>query len=93
MIKVIVGTTGPNGTSKQSIFIDENATLRQALENAGIDCSAGAIYLDFVYLPIGEIDKTFADYGISEKCCLFQSIKYESIAWEDFLFPDKFAIL
>lgn len=81
MIKVAVRAINAKKPTVPSMIIDENTTLRQALENAGIDCSTGMIAIDGVLLPVGGIDKTFADYGVSEKCWLHHVIKYEVIPW------------
>jgi len=76
MIKVIV----KKNTTAQSMIIDENTTLRQALENAGVDYSVGVTSLDGVSLPAGGIDKTFADYGVGEKCYLMNVAKVDNAA-------------
>lgn len=76
MIKVTI----KKNTTAQSVIIDENTTLRQALENAGIDYSVGTTSLDGVTLPAGGIDKTFADYGITEKCYLMNVAKFDNAA-------------
>ena len=81
MIKVAVRAINAKKPTVPSITIDENTTLRQALENAGIDCSTGMIALDGILLHVGGIDKTFADYGVTEKCWLCHVIKAEESPW------------
>ncbi len=66
MIKVTIG----NNLSRQSVIIDENTTLRTALEANNIDYTVGMTSLDGSTLGAGDLDKTFADFGITEKCYL-----------------------
>ena len=74
MIKVTVG----NNLKRESVIIDENTTLRTALENAEIDYTTGTIHLDSAPLMAGELDKTFADFGIREKCYLLNVVKADN---------------
>lgn len=74
MIKVTVG----NNLKRESVVIDENTTLRTALENAGIDYTTGTMHLDGAPLMAGELDKTFAEFGINEKCFLLNVVKADN---------------
>lgn len=74
MIKVTIG----NNLKRESVVIDENTTLRTALENVGIDYTAGTMHLDGAPLMAGELDKTFADFGINEKCFLLNVVKADN---------------
>lgn len=76
MIKIIV----KSNTTSKSIIADENRTLRSILEEAGVDYSVGTTSLDGVSLPAGGIDKTFADYGVTEKCYLMNVAKMDNAA-------------
>lgn len=76
MIKVTIG----NNLSRQSIIIDENTTLRKALEDCDIDYSIGMTSLDGSTLAPGGLDKTFADFGITEKCYLLNVVKADNAA-------------
>lgn len=76
MIKIIV----KSNTASKSIIADENRTLRSILEEAGVDYSVGTTSLDGVSLPAGGIDKTFADYGVAEKCYLMNVTKMDNAA-------------
>lgn len=76
MIKIIV----KSNTTSKSIIADENRTLRSILEEAGVDYSVGTTSLDGVSLPAGGIDKTFADYGVTEKCYLMNVAKVDNAA-------------
>jgi len=74
MIKVTIG----NNVKRTSEIIDENTTLRQALEDAEIDYARGSMNLDGCTLTPGDLDKTFADFGITEKCFLLNVVKADN---------------
>ena len=74
MIKVTIG----NNVKRESIIIDENTTLRKALEDSGIDYTTGIMHLDGSSLNPGALDKTFADFGITEKCYLLNVVKADN---------------
>lgn len=74
MIKVTVG----NNVKRESVIVNENTTLRAVLEDNGIDYTSGTMHLDGSSLKPGEIDKTFADLGITEKCYLLNVVKADN---------------
>lgn len=74
MIKVTVG----NNVKRESVIVDENTTLRAVLEDNGIDYTSGTMHLDGSSLKPGEIDKTLADLGITEKCYLLNVVKADN---------------
>ena len=74
MIKVTMG----NNVKRSSEILDENTTLREALELAEIDYSRGTMNLDGSSLAPGDLDKTFADFGIAEKCFLLNVVKADN---------------
>ena len=76
MIKVTIG----NNVKRSSEILDENTTLREALEDAEIDYTRGVMNLDGSTLNPGDLDKTFADFGISEKCYLLNVVKADNAA-------------
>jgi hypothetical protein len=72
MIKIVVG----NNLKRETIIKDENTTtLRQALEEASVDYTQGQTSLDGATLQPGDMDKTFADFGVGEKCFLLNVAK------------------
>lgn len=71
MIKVILGTN----TSRTEDIFSADTTLRTALESHDIDYTVGSIHLDGVSLKVGDLDKTFAECGIAEKCSLISVVK------------------
>jgi len=74
MIKVTMG----NNVKRTSEILDENTTLREALEEAEIDYTRGIMNLDGSTLSPGDLDKTFADFGIKEKCYLLNVVKADN---------------
>jgi len=76
MIKAIIG----NNISRSQSIIDENTTLRDALEQANIDYAIGMTSLDGVTLKAGDLDKTFADFGIEDHCYLMNVVKADNAA-------------
>lgn len=74
MIQVTVG----NNLKKSTVIVDERDTLRKTLEDAGIDYTKGMMHLDGATLGAGELDKSFADFGIKEKCFLLNVVKADN---------------
>lgn len=74
MVKVIVG----NNLERRNVIVSENTTLRKVLEDAGIDYSRGNFQLDGSTLRPGDMDKTFADFGIRESCFLIGVAKQDN---------------
>ncbi len=75
-VKVTVG----NNVKRVSDTVSDTATLREVLENNGIDYTRGAMTLDGATLQPGDLDKTFADFGITEKCWLLAVTKADNAA-------------
>ena len=76
MIKVTVG----NNVKRESMIIDAARTLRSVLEEAGVDYTRGVMHLDGSSLNPGDLDKTFGDFGITEKCFLLNVVKADNAA-------------
>lgn len=76
MVKVMVG----NNVKRESVIVDSTTTLRTVLEDAGIDYTRGVMHLDGSSLMAGDLDKTFADFGITEKCFLLNVVKADNAA-------------
>lgn len=71
MIKVLVGSS----TERKSVVIPPTQTLKQTLDQSGVDYSTSQVYLDGATLGPGELDKTFNDFNIKEKCMLVAVVK------------------
>lgn len=76
MVKVVVG----NNVKRESVIVDSSITLRSVLEDAGIDYTRGVMHLDGSSLQAGDLDKTFSDFGIAEKCFLLNVVKADNAA-------------
>ena len=74
MIKVVMG----NNLKRTSEILDENTSLRTALEDAGIDCNVGIFNLDGSPIDEDALDQTFADFGITDKCYLLNVVKADN---------------
>lgn len=74
MIKVTVG----NNVKRQAVIIEDTTTLRTVLEDVGIDYTRGVMHLDGSSLQPGDLDKTFADFGITDKCFLLNVVKADN---------------
>ena len=74
MIRATVG----NNVSRQNLIVDENTTLKAALEQAGVDYTRGSITLDGATVPAGGLNKTFAEYGVTESCYLLNVAKADN---------------
>ena len=74
MVKVTVG----NNVKRESVIVDSSTTLRTVLEDAGIDYTRGIMHLDGSSLNPGDLDKTFGDFGITEKCFLLNVVKQDN---------------
>ena len=79
MIKVTMG----NNVKRKSEILDENTTLREALEGADIDYATGMMNLDGSTLGPGDLDRTFADFGVTGKCWLLNVVKADNAAEGD----------
>lgn len=74
MLKVTIG----NNVNRKQIMVDEDITLRECLEQNEIDYTRGFIHLDGSALQAGDMDKTFAELNIKERCYLLQVVKADN---------------
>lgn len=74
MIKVVVG----NNVKRETVIVDANTALRTVLEDANVDYTRGVMHLDGSSLNPGDLDKTFASLGITEKCYLLNVVKADN---------------
>lgn len=74
MIKVTIG----NNVKRTTVIVDPAQTLRQTLEAAEIDYTRGQMHLDGASLGPGDLDKSFADFGITERCFLLNVVKADN---------------
>lgn len=74
MIKVVVG----NNVKRETVIIDAGTTLRKVLEDANIEYTRGVMHMDGAPLNPGDLDKTFNDFGITEKTYLLNVVKADN---------------
>ena len=74
MIQVVVG----NNMKRQTVVVESDRTLRSVLEEYGIDYSRGVTTLAGAALGPGDLDKSFSDHGIAEKCFLYSVVKTDN---------------
>ena len=67
-----------SNVKRQTVIVDEHTTLRKVLEDAGVNYSSGITSLDGSPLQPGDMDKTFADFGITEKAWLTKVVKADN---------------
>lgn len=76
MIKVYVG----NNVDYHPVLVDPNRTLKSVLEEEHIDYARSAMNLDGAVLKPGDIDKTFAEFGVTTQCFLLGVKKLDNAA-------------
>ena len=74
MIKVTIGTN----TNRRNVNVDPNRTIKSVLDEQDINYSTGILQLDGATLQPGEINKTFADFNITESCYLISVVKADN---------------
>ena len=74
MVKAIIGSN----LKRATVLVNSNATLRQTLEANGVDYTRGTMTLDGSPLQAGDLDKTFGDFGVTEKCYLLNVVKADN---------------
>ena len=52
-----------NNLKRETILVDENTTLREALESKEFDVSKGLLHMDSAPINPGDLNKTFAELG------------------------------
>ena len=74
MISVTIG----NNVNRETVLVSPDTTLRKAMEDIHFDYTRGTMNLDGSSLKPGDLDKTFADFGITEKCYLLSVVKADN---------------
>lgn len=74
MIQVTVG----NNVKRERVLVPETSTLRSVLEANEVDYTRGTMNLDGAPLGPGDLDKTFAQFGITDKTFLLNVIKADN---------------
>ncbi len=71
LISVVIA----NNARRSTKVLDDSTTLRQALEEAQVDYSMSSPWLDGCALQPGDLDKSFADFGVTDHCQLTSIVK------------------
>lgn len=71
MIKVTVG----NNLNRKAVMVDPSTTVKAVLDDNNIDYSRGGIHLDGLAISGGDLNKSFAEHGISDDCILISVVK------------------
>ena len=74
MILVTVG----NNTARKKVTVSPETTLRTILEDNEINYTVGTMHLDGSALQAGDLDKTLAEFGITDKCYLLNVVKSDN---------------
>ncbi len=74
MLMIKVG----NNMKRNTVMVDDAKTPRQLLEEQEIDYGIGVTTLDGAPLQRGELDKSFAELGITEKATLLNVVKADN---------------
>lgn len=78
MIKIVVGSISVD--QKEVIKDPATWTPRMVLEEEGISYATGQTAIDGIFLRAGEMDKTFSELNIKDKCYLLVSPKHDNAA-------------
>lgn len=74
MIKVTIGTN----TNRKAVNVDPNRTIKSVLDEQDVNYATGILQLDGATLQPGEINKSFADFGITDSCYLISVVKADN---------------
>ena len=71
-------TINGNNLSRNNVLTDSSRTLRSVLEEGNIDYTRGMMHLDGASLQPGDLDKSFDDFGVTERCYLLNVVKVDN---------------
>ena len=74
MVKVTVG----NNVKRETVIVEGNATLRSVLEGAEVDYTRGTMHMDGAPLAPGDLDNTFDQFGVAERCFLLYVVNADN---------------
>lgn len=76
----MISVTFSSNTTRTTDIVPADTTIRAALESHGIDYTAGMTSIDGATLRAGEIDQTFEELGIGDRCYLMTVVKADNAA-------------
>lgn len=71
MINVTIGTN----LNRTTVLVNPSKTIKEVLDENNIDYSRGGIHLDGEAIVGQELNKTFSEKGITDKCILVSVVK------------------
>lgn len=71
-------TIGKNAGAPRTVTATPSETPRQVLEANNVEYATATVTIDGSTLRAGELDKTFEQLGITEKCYLYAVTKVEN---------------
>lgn len=74
IINVKIGTN----LNRETISVTSDKTIRQLLEQQGINYATTTVFLDGDTVKAGDMDKTLDDFNIAETCYIIASQKTEN---------------
>lgn len=74
MLNLIIGSN----LSQKRVIVKLDSTPKQALDENGIDYSAGTIHLDGVTIGVGDVNKTFDELGCKDTARLMVVVKADA---------------
>jgi hypothetical protein len=74
----VVRVTVGNNVQKETKDVPSTETLRTTLENANIDYTRGITTIDGSSLKAGDMDKTYAELGITGRTFLLNVVKADN---------------
>ena len=74
IVNVKIGTN----LNRTTIFVTSDKTIRQLLEENGINYATTTVFLDGDTVRAGDMDKTLEDFNIQNTCYIIASQKTEN---------------
>jgi len=74
IINVTIGTN----LNRTQISVTSDKTIRQLLEENGINYATTTIFIDGVTVQLGDMDKSLAELGITNSCYIIAAQKTEN---------------
>ena len=69
-----------SSTDRKTVIIDDDVTLKDALEQQNIKYAGASVYLDGAAIQPGDLNKTFAALGCVDNAILTAVLKLDNAA-------------
>lgn len=76
--KMFVTVTIGNNLKRGDHIIEDTTTLRAAFDKADVDYAIGVNTLDGAALQAGDLDKSFSDFNVKDRCFLYSVVKADN---------------